>query len=118
MNQNLSAISNYLTNLFKKTDQLEELEKRVNEMIMDEIIRDFTLHRTHKEITGRYYIYEVKEDDFEHIVEHLKAIQDIILPDLVVMAQKTSDECRIMFRVNEQEIDKQKQKNIYFERKR
>ena len=116
MNQNLSAINKYLRNLFNKTDDLEKLEKKVNEMIIDEIMKDFTLHRAYKEVRDRYYVYEVKEDDFENIVEYLKPIQDILLPDLVIMAQKTSDECRIMFRVNEQ-VNKSNLGN-YFERKR
>ena len=114
MNQNLSAISNYLTNLFRKTDDLAKLEKRVNEIIIDDIIKDFTLHRAYKEVSGKYYIYEVKEDDFEHIVEHLNPIQKIISPDLVIMAQKTSLECRILFRVNDNY--KQTHPDIYFER--
>lgn len=117
MKQNLSAISNYLTNLFRKTNQLEELEKRVNEMIMDDIIKDFTLHKSHKEISGDYYVYEVKEDDFEHIVEYLKPIQDTILPDLVIMAQKTKDDCKILFKVNQRQTDERRNINYYFERR-
>ena len=115
MNQNLSAISNYLTNIFSKTDDLEKLEKRVNELVIDEIIKDFTVHRTYKQIEGKYFIYDVDEEDYNHIVEYIKPIQDILLPTIVIMAQKTTEEYRIFFRLNEEK------KNInidnYFERK-
>jgi hypothetical protein len=98
MKQNLSAIKEYLTNIFKRTDDLEKLEAKINDIILDDLIKDFTLHRTYKEKFRNYYIYEVKEDDFSHILEYLKPIQDIIFPDLVVMAQKQNDEHRIIFR--------------------
>lgn len=82
-----------------ETDQLEKLSQRVNELLCDELIKDSSLHRVHKEVTQRYYIYEVHKDDFEHITNHLHLIQAIILPDMVVMAQ--TDEVknfRILFR--------------------
>lgn len=85
--------------IVKQTDELEELTKRVNEMLCDELIKDSSLHRVHKEVTQRYYIYEVHKDDFEHITNHLHLIQAIILPDMVVMAQTDEVEnFRILFR--------------------
>jgi hypothetical protein len=113
MKQTLSEINKYLTNLFKKTDDLEKLESRVNEMLIDDIIKDFTLHRAYKEKSGRYYIYEVQEDDFNHILAYLKPIQDIILPSMVIMAQKSADDYRILFRLNE---DKTTCPSNYYER--
>lgn len=82
-----------------ETDQLEKLSQRVNELLCDELIKDSSLHRVHKEVTQRYYIYEVHKDDFEHITNHLHLIQAIILPDMVVMAQTDEVEnFRILFR--------------------
>lgn len=84
--------------IIKQTDELEQLSKRVNELMCDELIKDCSLHRTHREVTQRYYIYEIHKDDFDHIVEHLHLLQAVISPDMVVMAQSSDDEYRIMFR--------------------
>jgi len=113
MKQNLSIINEYLKNLFYKTNKLEELEKKVNELVVDEIMRDFTLHKPVKEVSGRYYVYQVKEDDYNHIVSHLKPIQKVLLPDMVVMAQKTSDECKILFRLTDEATNKGKVKKLF-----
>lgn len=81
-----------------ETDQLEKLTQRVNELLCDELIKDCSLHRVHKETTQRYYIYEIHEEDYNHITNHLHLLQAIISPDMVVMAQSSKDEFRILFR--------------------
>lgn len=82
-----------------ETDQLEKLSQRVNELYCDEIIKDCSLHKVHKETTERYYIYEVHRDDFDHITDHIHLIQTLILPDMVVMAQTDNkDNYRVLFR--------------------
>lgn len=84
--------------IVKQTDDLEELTKRVNEMLCDELIKDCSLHRYHKEITNRYFLYELHKDDYNHIINHLHLLQAVISPDMVVMAQDSNDEYRVMFR--------------------
>jgi hypothetical protein len=99
MLSNLPEIKKVLSMIFTKTDELEKLSERVNELLIDELVKDFTLHRYHKEITSRYFIYEVKQDDFEHITTYLPEIQRVILPDVVVMAQTDEvDNFRVIFR--------------------
>lgn len=94
----LPEIKKVLSIIFTKTNDLQELNKRVNEMLCDEIIKDCTLHRFSKETNTRYFIYEVKEDDYWHIVEHLNLIQTVLLPDMYVMAQSTKDQYRVMIK--------------------
>lgn len=84
--------------IVKQTNDLEELTKKVNEMLCDELIKDCSLHRVHKEVTQRYYIYEVDKEDYDHITDHLHLVQTVVSPDMVVMAQSSKDEYRIMFR--------------------
>lgn len=94
----LPEIKKVLSVIFTKTNDLEKLNKKVNELIVDEIMRDCTLHRYHKEETNRYFIYEVKEDDFNHITDHINLIQTILLPDMYVMAQSSNNEFRVMIK--------------------
>lgn len=88
-----------LTLLFAKTDELEELSKRVDELLCDEIVKDFTLHRFYKEKDKGYFIYEVKKDDFEHILSYINEIQSVLSPDIFIMAQSNDkNEFKILFR--------------------
>jgi hypothetical protein len=90
MLSNLPEIKKVLSMIFTKTDELEKLSERVNELFIDEIVKDFTLHRYHKEITSRYFIY---------ITNYLPEIQRVILPDMVIMAQTDEvDSFRVIFR--------------------
>lgn len=86
--------------IVKQTDELEKLTQRVNELLCDELVKDCSLHRYHKETTERYYIYEIHKDDYDHITNHLHLLQTIILPDMVVMMNscEDKDEYRVMFR--------------------
>jgi hypothetical protein len=65
----------------KKTDSLEELEKRVDALIIEELMKDCTLHRTHLEIKEdvtenvKYFRYDVQDSDFYHISEYLHLVQ-------------------------------------------
>lgn len=82
----------------KQTDELEKLTQRVNELYCDELIKDCSLHRVHKEVTERYYTYELHKDDYNHITDHLHLLQVLISPDMVVMAHSSNDEYKVMFR--------------------
>jgi hypothetical protein len=41
----LPEIINVFRSIVKKTDQLEELSQRVNDLLLDELMKDLTLHR-------------------------------------------------------------------------
>lgn len=95
----LPEIKKVLNSIYKETDELQKLNLKVNEFICDEIIKQSCLYKFHKEVSSRYFIYELKKDDYEHITEYLHLIQTIILPDLVIMAQTDDkDSYRILFR--------------------
>lgn len=95
----LPEIKKVFKTIITKTDELEELNKKVDELMCDELVKDCCLNRFHKEESSRYFIYEVKQEDFDHITGHLDLIQKIITPHLVVMAQTDEvDSFRILFR--------------------
>jgi hypothetical protein len=95
----LPEIINVFRSIVKKTDQLEELSQRVNDLLLDELMKDLTLHRFQMNKEKETYTYEVKEDDFKHISEHIYLVQNYVLPDIVVMLQSSQDQYKVMFRV-------------------
>jgi hypothetical protein len=95
----LPEIINVFRSIVKKTDQLEELSQKVNDLLLDELMKDLTLHRFYKEKQNQMYVYEVNQDDFNHISEYICLVQNYVLPDIVVMLQCSNEEYRVMFRV-------------------
>jgi hypothetical protein len=82
-----------------ETNELEILAKRVNEMLIDDLMKDLTLHRTPKISTADSFLYEVHKDDYEHICEYLVLIQNYLTPDVVVTLQNSNDDYRVIFKV-------------------
>ena len=96
---NLPEIKKVIKTISQETDELEKLTHRVNEIMCDEIIKDFTINRFKKDKNEVYFTYEVKSDDYFHIVDFLNEIQTIVSPDMVIMAQSNMvDNFKIMFR--------------------
>lgn len=95
----LPEIKKVFTTIVKQTDDLERLNERVNELLCDEIIKDFTIRKYYKEKDKRYFVYEVQEEDFRHIINYIREIQQVLLPDILIMAQTDEVEnFRILFR--------------------
>lgn len=94
----LPEIKKLLSNILKQTNDLQKLSVKLNELECDEMIKDFTLHRYNKEIKNNCYLYDVKEDDFYHITEHIHLIQRVIMPNMMITAQTNEvDSYRIVF---------------------
>lgn len=95
----LPEIKKLFTTIVKKTNDLERLNERVDELLCDEIIKDFTVRKYYKEKDKKYFIYELQEEDFKHIVNYIREIQDVLLPHIIIMAQTDDVEnFRILFR--------------------
>jgi predicted nuclease with TOPRIM domain len=94
----LPEIKKLLSNILKQTNDLEKLRKKLNELECDEMIKDFTLHRFDKEVEEKCFRYDVKQDDFYHITDHIHLIQRVITPELMITAQTNEvDSFRIIF---------------------
>ena len=102
MNQ-LPELKKFIKLIVHETDELKRLEKRVNELMIDEVIKDCILHTAKKEITETSYIYNVNKKDFNHIVDHIHLIQTSLLPDITVMACQTKDSHRVFFSIYERD---------------
>jgi len=98
---NLPELKKVINLIAKETDELKKLERRINEIVIDELMKDCTINKFDKEITETLYIYEVCEDDYNHIISYISPIQTVLSPDVVVMAQSSKDEYRVLFRVYE-----------------
>jgi hypothetical protein len=99
MNKYLSELKNFLTLYKKKTDSLEELEKRVDTLIIEELMKDCTLHRTYLEVIEdtskdlKFFRYDVKKDDYDHITDNLWLVQRS-LPDNILVGGVSSKRIR------------------------
>jgi spore cortex formation protein SpoVR/YcgB (stage V sporulation) len=94
----LPEIKKVFSNILQRTNDLEDLAKRVDEILCDELIRECSLHRYHKQATQGVFSYEIHKDDYNHITKHLHLLQTVIAPDMVVTAQTTKDEYRVIFK--------------------
>ena len=101
MKQEIIDIKKFISNLINKTNHLKDLENKLNELVTDEIIRDFTIYRYNKSKFNGFYVYDVKQEDYDHILNYISPIQQVIMPDLVIMASKSQDNYRIIFKGTE-----------------
>lgn len=95
----LPELKKFINLIAFETDELKRLEKRVNELMIDEIMKDCILHPAQKEITESTFIYNVSKRDFNHIIDHISLIQTSLLPDITVMACETKDCHKVLFSV-------------------
>jgi hypothetical protein len=100
---NLPDLKKFVNLIAHETDELKRLEKRVNEIMIDEMIKDCILHNATKEIKESTFVYNVKRDDFNHIVANINLIQTSLLPDITVLAWETKDDHRVLFSVYERD---------------
>jgi hypothetical protein len=99
----LPELKKFVNLIAHETDELKRLEKRVNEIMIDEMIKDCILHNATKEIKQSTFVYNVNKKDFNHIVDHIHLIQTSLLPDITVMACQTKDSHRVFFSVYERD---------------
>ena len=97
----LPELKKFINLIAYETDELKRLEKRVNELMIDEMMKDCILHTALKETNESTFVYNVKKDDFNHIVDHISLIQTSLLPDITVMAWETKDAHKVLFSVYE-----------------
>lgn len=90
MNKYLSELKKFLVNYKKQTDKLSDLEARVDELLVEELMKDCLIHRHEIETTtsaeSKYIKYFVKQDDFLHIVENLWLVQKSLPDDILIGA--------------------------------
>lgn len=94
----LPEIKKVFSNIIKQTNDLEELTKRINEMLCDELIKECSLHKFNKQTAQGVFTYEIHKDDYNHITSHLHLLQTVILPDMVITAQTSKDKYKVFFR--------------------
>jgi hypothetical protein len=86
----LPTLKKFLVNYKTKTDALEELEKRVDDLLVQELIKDCTIYRTHLESIEKQdhklVRYEVHKDDYHHITENLWLVQNSLPANITVGA--------------------------------
>jgi hypothetical protein len=99
----LPELKKFVNLIAHETDELKRLEKRVNEIMIDEMIKDCILYPAKKEIKESTYTYHVNRKDYFHIVDHIHLIQTSLLPDITVMACQTKDFHKVLFSVYERD---------------
>lgn len=90
MNKYLSELKKFLVNYKKQTDNLSDLDARVDELIVSELMKDCLIHRCEIETTtgseSKFIKYYVKKDDFDHITDNLWLVQKSLPDDILVGA--------------------------------
>ena len=99
----LPEIKKVLNLIISETDDLKRLERRVNEIVIEDMMKDCILHSAYKQTTETMYIFEVEKDDYDHITENINLVQKSLLPDITVMACSTDDNYRILFSIYERD---------------
>lgn len=97
--KHLPEILNVFRIIVSKTDQLEVFRQNVNELLLDELMKDLTLYRFQKEKLEDRFIYQVREDDFDHICEYIALVQNYIEPDIEVMLHNSQEDYKVMFKI-------------------
>jgi hypothetical protein len=87
----LPELKKFLVSYKVKTDALSELEARVDDLIVTDLMKDCVLHRTPVESTVdnknfKIMKFEVKKDDYDHITEHLHLVQKSLPANILVGA--------------------------------
>lgn len=97
----LKVLMNKWTN---KQDPVDILEKKVDEMIIHELMRESTLDKYFEEIRKTpgsiLYTYEVSQRDYTHIMENIYIIQVSLPTNFVIMGQEFGEDFKVMFRIN------------------
>jgi hypothetical protein len=94
----LPEVKKVIKLITNKTDDLKQLEEKVNEIVIDDLIKDCILHQARKQIDKGMFIYDVAEEDYRHITDHITLIQTTLLPDITIMACESKDDYRILFK--------------------
>lgn len=96
----LKVLMNKWTN---KHDPVDILEKKVDEMIIHELMRESTLDKYFEEITknpgSTLYTYEVSQRDYTHIMENIYLVQVSLPRNFTIMGQEFGEEYKVMFRI-------------------
>jgi hypothetical protein len=109
MNKYLSELKGFLTSYKKQTDALLQLEARVDELLVEELMKECLLYRTEVEVVSsnevKWIKYHVVQDDYEHITEYLHLVQGSLPDDILVGANHLqtagykSDKYTVLFKL-------------------
>jgi hypothetical protein len=101
---NLPDIKTVFRKLKNKPDDIELLERRVDELIIHELMKESTLDKyfESKKVAQDVilYTYEISQRDYTHMMENIYLIQVSLPANFVIMGQEFNEECRVMFRIN------------------
>jgi hypothetical protein len=101
---NLPDIKTVFNKLRNKPDDIEVLERRVDELIIHELMKESTLDKyfeskkIDQDVT--LYTYEISQRDYTHMMENIYLIQVSLPKNFIVMGQEFNEEYKVMFRIN------------------
>ena len=111
MKNYLSELKKFLLTYRLKTSELDKLEARVDDLIIEELMKDCLLHRSQHitQIEKDYKLvkYKVHKDDYNHISEYLHLVQYSLPSNILVgtnyvtrvFEDEPEEECLVIFKV-------------------
>lgn len=85
MIEHLIGVKKFLDRLRNKTDELQQFEDKLLEILTDNIMSDFTLDKHTKQVFDKHKIeYLVSERDYKHIYEYIFNIQMCLVDGMTV----------------------------------
>jgi len=92
MLEHIYSIKRFLDKLRNKTDELQEFENKLLEILTDDLINDFTIDKHKKEKISNYLVnYYVSDRDYEHIKKYIYNIQMTLVEGMTIgMTQNTN----------------------------
>lgn len=85
MLEHIHSIKKFLDKLRNKTDELEEFENKLLEILTDDLISDFTIDKHKKEKISNYLVnYYVSSRDYEHIKNYIHNIQMTLVDGMTI----------------------------------